>query len=418
MKILRRAALAAAFSIDLHVQAQASAPVAPLPTETVSLSPFIVSTTGDEGYRAANTLAGTRMNSDLFLTPAAISVMTREFIEDIGASKTEDFLRYATIREIEVGSEANNQWYDAPVKIRGFAGATVTRDYFPWALSSDTFNIERIDLNRGPNAVLYGVGSPGGVLNTSSKMAPLNGRKKSATLTFGSWNRKRSEIDLAMPLMPDRLAMRVNTVLEDRDGWRDFEFFRQKGLAAAGTYAPFRNTVLRVGYERVFREQVIPTGTPDDLGGTRWLAAGAPLAGNPLPGSNPAPTLLRARTAEQVFYAPQLRAQPFRLSTVGADMRPDLAGNQAPGHWDTLPGSATLTQGNVDDPFLGSILPLNASLAGPGATTHNHYTVYSAFVEQTYVTGSTSGRLGLFAKSGMIEFRDLQIWAMTPESSA
>lgn len=354
----------------------------------VQLTPFLVSTEGDEGYRAANTLAGTRMNTSLFLTPAAISVLTAEFIEDIGATKTEDFLRFSANTDYDASAQdANgngNQWYDAPAKIRGFAGATVTRDYFPWGLSSDTFNVERVDVNRGPNAVLYGVGAPGGVVNTSTKRAALNARKSSATLLVGTFARKRAELDVALPLIRDRLALRLNSVVEDREGWRDFEFFKQRGVALAGTYVPFRTTTVRAGIERMLRDQLVPYGTPDDAGGTRWLAAGAPRAPNPLNGTNPNAALLRFRTSENVYFAPQLRTLPFRLSTIGADARPDLAGTQAPGFWDTVPGERTLAQGNVDDPYLGSLVPYESSLRGPGATTNNDYTVSHAFIEQRF----------------------------------
>ena len=76
----------------------ASAPFAaevprPPSSEAVQLSPFLVSTEGDEGYRAANTLSGTRMNASLFHTPAAISVLTREFLDDIGAENVADMLK-------------------------------------------------------------------------------------------------------------------------------------------------------------------------------------------------------------------------------------------------------------------------------------------------------------------------------------
>ena len=64
------------------------------PVDVVELSPFIVSTKGDDGYRAANTLAGTRMNSSLLQTPAAISVLTKEFLDDIGAENTLDMLKF------------------------------------------------------------------------------------------------------------------------------------------------------------------------------------------------------------------------------------------------------------------------------------------------------------------------------------
>ena len=377
-------------------------PAAAADSDLVQLSPFLVSSAGDEGYRAANTLAGTRMNTSLFLTPAAISVLTKDLLDDLGATKTEDFVRFAVSTDIDAAKDGNangSQWYDAPVKIRGFSGATVTRDYFPWSLSSDTYNVDRVELNRGPNAVLYGVGAPGGVLNTSSKQAQLNGRKKSASLTFGSWEKKRAELDLAVPVVRDTLALRVNTLVEDRKGWRDFEFSQQRGVALAGTYAPFRSTTIRTGYERMIREQLVPTGTPNDNGGTRWLAAGAPLAPNPLSGANPNPGLLRFRTIESVYYAPQLRAAPFRLSTIGADVRPDLAGVQAPGYWDTVLGPVTLSKGTVDDPYLGQLIPLRSNLNGPGSTTNSDYTVYQAFVEQ---------RLGGFALE--LGFRRRTYW--------
>ncbi len=379
------ASLIASTSLPAQSSAPSDAP-SPLRPDAVRLSPFLVSPVGDEGYRAANTLAGTRMNTSLFLTPASISVLTSEFLDDIGATRTEDFLRFSASTDYDVSAQdANgngNQWYDAPAKIRGFAGATVTRDYFPWSLSSDTFNVERVDVNRGPNAVLYGIGAPGGVINTSTKRAALNARRSSTTVLLGSWGRRRAELDVAVPLVRDRLALRLNSVLEDRNGWRDFEEFHQRGFAVAGTYAPFPTTAVRVGVEKVRRDQLVPHGTPDDAGGTRWLAAGAPLAPNPLNGTNPDAALLGFRTSENVYFAPQLRAQPFRLSTIGADARPDLAGTQAPGFWDTVPGPRTLAQGNVDDPYLGSLVPLQASLPGPGSTTNNHYTVYHAFLEQ------------------------------------
>jgi iron complex outermembrane receptor protein len=52
--------------------------------EAVKLSPFEVRTTKDEGYVASNTLAGTRMNTELWDTPIAVSIFTPEFLEDTG----------------------------------------------------------------------------------------------------------------------------------------------------------------------------------------------------------------------------------------------------------------------------------------------------------------------------------------------
>jgi hypothetical protein len=116
------------------------------------------------------------------------------------------------------------------------------------------------------------------------------------------------------------------------------------------------------------RDQVTGSAFPHaDFGYSRWVMAGSPLAPNPLlPGTNPAPGLLRSINTLQPIYAPQIRAQPFRVSTTGADMRPDLAGNQPTGFWETVSGGAAPSAGTVDDPFYGQVMPANAYLSGAG----------------------------------------------------
>jgi iron complex outermembrane receptor protein len=354
----------------------------------VELSPFVVSTQGDDGYRAANTLSGSRVNTKLSETPAAISVLTKELMEDIGAKNTTDFLDFATnagTAELKDDPQGSNfQVFDVRVKLRGFGSGTITRDYFRFNYQTDRYNIDRVDLSRGPNAVLYGIGAPGGVVNTSTKQAIINGRQKSASISTGSWNARRAEMDLAFPLIKDALALRINGIAEDKEDWRDFKSFRQKGLALAAAYVPFKNTQIRAAYERIDRNQTDANPFPVvDQGGSRWILAGAPLSGNPLlPGTNPNATLLRNRTLEQVVYAPQLRAQPFRLSTIGGDMRPDLEGIQGAGYWDTLPGPNAPITGQVMDPYVGVVVPLKANLTGPANRSPNGYNVGSIFLEQ------------------------------------
>lgn len=356
----------------------------------VELSPFVVSTEGDDGYRAAHTLSGSRMNTKLAETPAAITVLTKELMEDIGAKNTTDFLNFATnagTSDMVDAVGGNSQVFDVRVKLRGFGSAgsgTITRDYFNFPYQTDRYNIDRVELSRGPNAVLYGIGSPGGVINTSTKQATINGSQKSAAISMGSYNAKRAELDLAFPLIKNVLALRINGLGEEKEGWREFESLSQKGLALASAYKPFKHTQIRAAYERLDRNQTDASQYPAvDLGGSRWLLAGAPLSGNPLlPGTNPNASLLRTRTLEQVMFAPQLRAQPFRLSTIGGDMRPDLGGIQAAGYWDTLPGPNAPISGPVMDPYVGVVVPLKANLTGPANRSPNGYTVSSVFLEQ------------------------------------
>jgi outer membrane receptor protein involved in Fe transport len=382
--------------------AQTTPPAEPANSEAVQLSPFLVSTEGDEGYRAANTLSGTRMNASLFHTPAAISVLTKEFLDDLGAENVADMLKFATSSDNERTDSGGGlaQAWDVRATIRGFTESIITRDYLPnmvqnrGILANDRFNVDRADVSRGPNSILYGASRPGGAFNLNSKRAVLNGRQKSVQLTVGRWGKKRSEADFAFPLIKDKLALRTNAMGEDRGGWFEFEMLKAKGLAVATTWQPFKTTQVRAGVERMVREQVTPGNFPQaDFGYSRWVLAGAPRAPDPLqPATNPAPSLLRVINTLQAVYAPQLRAQPFRLSTTGADMRPDLAGTQGPGFFETISAGAAPSGGTMDDPYYGQVIPANAYLAGPGRSTNNDYTLASVYVDQR--VGPVSIELG------------------------
>lgn len=379
----------ALLAAPFQTQAQESPPV-PTTEEVVTLSPFIVSSAGDDGYRAANTLSGTRMNTTLFHTPAAISVLTKEFLDDIGAENALDMLQFAMSSGNDRNDAGLSQAFDMLATIRGFGESVITRDFLPnmvanrGILASDRFNIERADASRGPNSILYGASRPGGALNLSSKRALINGSKQSAQFTMGSFNKQRAEADLAFPLIKDMLALRTNLVWDDRDGWWNPEMARQEGSALAVTYVPFRTTQVRAGVEHLNRKQVIGGNFPhSDSGYTRWVMAGAPLAPNPLlPAANPAPGLLRTATAVQPIYAPQLRDSPFRLATGSADMRPDLPGAQPPGYWETINGANAPAGGTVDDPNYGQVMPANANLAGTGRGADYKYTIATVFLDQ------------------------------------
>ncbi len=388
-----------AFLSAPHTPLRAATPTTSAPSANASgsanpveLSPFLVSSEGDDGYRATNTLSGTRMNAALFHTPAAISVLTKEFLDDIGAENISDMFKFAISSDNERTEQAGGlaQAFDVRATIRGFTESIMTRDYLPnmvqsrGVLANDRFNVERADVSRGPNSILYGASRPGGAFNLTSKRAVLNGRQKIATVTAGSYSKLRSEVDFAFPLIKDKLALRTNAVWDDRDGWWNFEMAKQKGVAAAVTYQPFKVTQVRAGVERMSRDQVAGNAFPHaDFGYSRWVKAGAPKAPNPLqPGTNPAPTLLRSLNTLQTVYAPQIRPQPFRLSTTGADMRPDLTGTQAPGFWETISGGAAPSGGTVDDPFYGQVMPEDAYLAGPGRSSSYDYTLASVFVDQ------------------------------------
>lgn len=122
--------------ISLIPLANQTAPSPSLSPEDIDeISPFVVTAEPDEGYRAANTLAGSRMNAPLIQAPAAISVLTKELLDDLSFVNTEQYLTFA-VNADAVFTDATGlsvQHQDVTIKICGGTGAQATRDYFPWA---------------------------------------------------------------------------------------------------------------------------------------------------------------------------------------------------------------------------------------------------------------------------------------------
>jgi iron complex outermembrane receptor protein len=126
------------------------------------------------GYVAERSLTGTKTDTPLMETPQAISVIGREEIRDQKPNSLAEALRYAPgVRSETFGADTRNDWF----KIRGFDAQDV--GLFADGLQLSTFafatwkfqpvNIERIDILRGPSAVLYGGSGPGGLVNVISR---------------------------------------------------------------------------------------------------------------------------------------------------------------------------------------------------------------------------------------------------------
>lgn len=218
-----------------------------LAEEAVTLSPFQVATSQDHGYTATNTLAGGRLSTDLQKTPAAVSVLTREFLDDLGVSDVQQALQWApnsvaagnadVAADATISNSVNGQPQMAgngnAVTLRGFS-TTIARNYFPWFVNSDAYNTERIDISRGPNAMLFGDAAAGGVVNVSTKRA-RPGRVfntfQARTTDEGGY---RGSFDSNVPVTR-AVAIRVNGVRERSRDWRDYFKLERDGIHGAVT---------------------------------------------------------------------------------------------------------------------------------------------------------------------------------------
>jgi outer membrane receptor protein involved in Fe transport len=333
--------------------------------EAIVLSPFEVNMTRDSGYVASSTLAGTRMNSELWDTPAAISVFTTEFLTDIGSLDVKSALSYALNTDNDTSdytgqAQASN---DINVQIRGFVGGAIGRNYFTWRLSSDVFNVERIDFSRGPNSVLFGVGAPGGIINTSTKRARLGREVSTLRLRVGSWDDYRVEADIGRTLVKDKLAVRANLLWQDKNDWREFKNSERRAGALAVTYRPFKQTEIRFDGEYGDVNQVLVQAYPAGETYRQWEAAGRPISqtyGQAVPSAGNNANL-------RYVWDPFSGVGPVSWN-----------GSRVTNGGEVASALANIRAAIIDE----TVHPRWAAVSGPGWTGDFHYYNYAAFIEQ------------------------------------
>ncbi|AOS44197.1 Ferripyoverdine receptor precursor [Lacunisphaera limnophila] len=202
----------ALFALSAQAQTTPTTPTAaPAPVgETVVLPTFSVSTNKDSGYRAANSVSATRVDTAIKDLPFAISAFTEQFITDVGARDLFDVVQYAP-SVTSAGKEFNSG--NSVYAIRGFDQAP-QHNGFVGEGYVDTATIERVEVVKGPSSLLYGQVAPGGTVNYITKRAHAKART-SINAQFGTHNFWRTGLDVNQPLVGDKLLFRFNGVYEN-----------------------------------------------------------------------------------------------------------------------------------------------------------------------------------------------------------
>jgi len=279
-------------------QPDASAPKAVDEEKIPELSRFVVTTEEDEGYRATSTLAGTRIKTNIKDVGAALSVVTSQFLTDTGSRSTEELLVYTT--GTEVGGTAGNftgtgnaeiltergalATPHTNTRVRGLANADNTRDLFLTDIPWDNYYVDRIELQRGPNSILFGLGKPGGVMNASLKQASFRDLTTIET-RLGSFGSVRGAFDLNRVLLKNELSVRLN-LLKNRDYYQQDPAFKDdERLFAALRYDPAflrrgsAQTSLRINYEHGNITSNNPRSLPPMDRLTPWFQTGTTTVG-------------------------------------------------------------------------------------------------------------------------------------------
>lgn len=278
--------------------ARPEAPAAP----PVVLSPFEV-VEDIRGYYSANTLAGTRFNSKLEDLASALSVVTKDQMNDFAMLDLNDVFLYSANTEgtgdytaFSVDSDGNvadgvSTNPNNANRVRGVGSANLSLgNYRVSGLTPvDPLNIEGVEISRGPNANIFGLGGASGTVNMIPATASLR-RNRTETIARGdSYGSYRFSLDANRILVRDRLALRVNGAFQ-HDGFvrkpSGTDSLRYNGMVR---YQPFRKTSLTasLGYYRLHGNR--PNMVPPRDGISYWLEVGRPTW-NPITRSITTPT--------------------------------------------------------------------------------------------------------------------------------
>lgn len=200
---------------------------------------------GDQGYAATRSSTATKTDTPLRDTPQSISVVTRDQIRDQAAQSLAEATRYVP----GVGFAQGEGNRETPI----FRGISTTGDFFIDGVRDDVqyyrdlYNIERVEVFKGPNAMIFGRGATGGLINRVSKQ-PEWTSSFGGSLTLGSDNNRRATVDLNRPIS-DELSFRLNGMYENSDSYRDGVSIKRSGINPTLSWRPSARTLVTLGYE-------------------------------------------------------------------------------------------------------------------------------------------------------------------------
>lgn len=213
-------------------------------------------------YSAPKTTTATKTDTALRDVPQSVSVITSDLIRDQSMRSMADAARY--VPGITMGQGEGHR--DAPT----LRGNSTTADFFVDGVRDDVqyfrdlYNADRIEVLKGPNAMIFGRGGGGGVINRVTKAADSRHHGEIA-VQAGTDDNKRISADLG-EAFNDTLALRLNAMYEDSESYRDFLETERYGVNPTIALALSDDTRLRFSYEHFKDDRTVDRGVPSRNG--------------------------------------------------------------------------------------------------------------------------------------------------------
>ena len=285
----------AAMRADQAKAAAAPVPAAETPGEVVTLSPFEV-VDNNRGYYAANTMSGTRINSKIADLASSITVVTKEQMADFAMLDINDVFAY------EAGTEGSSTYTDFSFnqsaqpndnlaanpntanRVRGLSSANIAYGGFETSrrVPLDPISTEAVEISRGPNSNLFGLGNASGTANMVPATANLSRNRNQLQLRLEQYGRLdgeigyRESVDVNRVLLKNKLALRFSQVFQRTEYNRQPSGVKAERYNAMVKYRPFKNTTISGTYQYFHQYGRRPNSiTPRDAV-SQWLSVGAP----------------------------------------------------------------------------------------------------------------------------------------------
>lgn len=207
-------------------------------------------------------VAATKTPTPLIDVPQSISIVSRALMKDQLMTSMGDVVRY--VPGVTAIQGENNR---DEVVIRGNNSSA---NFFVNGLRDDVqyyrdlYNVEQVEALKGPNAIVSGRGSGGGVINRVTKEAGSAGFRE-IDVQSGSFGHKRFATDLGQPLS-EKAALRFNAVYEESGSFREGVGLERYGLNPTATWTPDQSTRVVLGYEHFHDSRTADRGIPSLMG--------------------------------------------------------------------------------------------------------------------------------------------------------
>jgi hypothetical protein len=371
-----------------------TAPAAP--AEVVTLSPFEVVSEAT-GYFQSNTMSGTRLNSKIEDLGQSITVMTKEQMTDFAmldindvfdhmasTEGTSSFSLFETDRTGAVVDQVSLDPNNAN-RVRGIGNANIAFNNIATTgrVPVDPLWMDSLELSRGPNANIFGLGNASGTVNQVPATANLTRDFTRIELRADSYGGWRGSVDVNRMVIENKLSVRASYAYQHTGFIREPSGENARRLSFQLKAQPFKNTSVAVSWYNYKNAAVRPNFTTPRDYYTDWVASG-------MPGWNPVTRLITLANGQVYGNGNVLgsttpyTAAPTAFITGGADNR-SLFRIGAPGespYWArTRYTNASATNGTA--PF-ATTDPFAASDTGIGLLATGASDTYTATQQPLY----------------------------------